>query len=166
MLKPDLHEISKLLADEAEIHGGILPELYRAAWRAYLMALVGDAGDAFDHNDYIELRHHFPEKEDDPVSAMVRGRHYKSNYYGVADGEFVDETEFQGLQREIVQETQHFGGTLPTSYAVAWTGQLLGIYHCKLISDSEYDQLLAMLPAVDNNPVKKVEALMSKYVES
>lgn len=164
MLKPDLNELSKLLSDVAEQNGGVLPELYRMAWRGYLLALVGDSGDAFDHNDYDDLRHHFPQMEDDPVSAMARGKHYKGNYYGVAEGAFVDETEFQGLHREIVQEIRHFGGQLPPSYTVAWTGQLLGAFHCKTISNSEYQQLLAMLPSMENNPIKFVEVAMSKYV--
>lgn len=165
MLKPDVNEISKQLIDESERNNGTLPKLYRIAWDAYLRAVAVNYGDSFDHNDYDELRHHFPEIEDDPVSAMACGKHYKDNYYGVAEGEFVDETEFEGLYREIKQETKHFGGQLPPLYIVAWTGKLLGLHQCKVISDSEYERLLAMLPVLEDNPVKRVEEFTRRYAE-
>jgi hypothetical protein len=168
MLRPDVNEIAKLLKEESDRNGGTLPELYRIAWDAYLMALVADV---FDHNDYIDLRHHFPTFDDDPdandpVNAITIGKHYKDNYYGIAEGEFVDETEFEGLYRKIRQDAKHFGGQLPPPYTVAWSGKLLGLHDCKEITDSEYEQLKAMLPVLEDNPVKRVEEFTRRYVSS
>jgi hypothetical protein len=170
MLKLDVNEIAKLLADVSDRNGGNLPTLYRIAWDAYLMALVGNSGDSFDHNDYIELRHHFPTFDDDPdandpVNAMAIGKHYKDNYYGISEGDFVDESDFQGLYREIKQETKHFGGRLPPPYTVSWSAQLLGLHQCNVISDTEYGELSAMLPVLKDNPAKEVEAFTRRYIQ-
>ncbi|MBX9725091.1 MAG: hypothetical protein K2X81_27050 [Candidatus Obscuribacterales bacterium] len=170
MRKPDIEQLDRILKKESESFGGKLPELHHIAWRAYFSALVGetlDGEDLLSNRDFDEkLRQYFPELEDDPVSAILCGEHYKGNYYGVADGEFVDESEFEGLYRKIKQETKHFGGQLPPPYTVAWTGQLLGLHQCNLITDSEYEQLLGMLPVVEDNPVKRVEAFTRQYASS
>ncbi|MBX9720850.1 MAG: hypothetical protein K2X81_05620 [Candidatus Obscuribacterales bacterium] len=170
MQKVDVSEIATLLAEVKDSSGGSLPELYRIAWDAYLSTLVGDSGDAFDHNDFIELRDqgYFPSFEDDPdandpVLAMAIGKHYKENYYGNAEGEFVYESDFQAAHREINQETKHFNGKLPPPYVVAWTGRLLGMHQCKVITDEEYEQLSAMLPVLEDNPIKIVEAFTKRY---
>ncbi len=168
MQKLDVDEIANLLKAEINSNGGTLPELYRIAWDAYLQAMVGNSGDIFDHVDSEKVSEYFANfdndpEANDPVLAMACGKHYKDNYYGNAEGEFVDESDFQALHREINQETKHFGGKLPPAYTVAWTGQLLGLHHCKVITDSEYEQLLAMLPVLEDNPVKKVEEFTRRY---
>lgn len=77
----------------------------------------------------------------------------------------IEETEFEALSWQIGQDASHLGGQLTIPYAVAWYGTLLALYQCKEITDSEYEQLLAMLPVVEDDPVKEVEAFMSRYTD-
>lgn len=167
MLKIDIDEIARMLKQESERNGGTLSKLDNIAWHAYLSSLPGAV---LDHVDYERVQQYFPNFDDDPdaqdpVLAMAIGKHYKDNYYGVAEGEFVNESEFEGLYRQIKQETKHFGGHLPPPYTVAWSGKLLGLHQCKALIDLEYELLLEMLPILEDNPVKKVEEFTRQYVE-
>ncbi len=163
MLKPDIKELDGFLTAEAERFGGQLPTLYRIAWDAYLMALTGEA---IDHLDNDELCHHFPKIENNPVSDMAVGKHYFDHDPNIPAGEFMEETEFEALTWQIGQDAKHLGGQLTTPFAVAWYGQLLGVHQCNLITDTEYRQLLAMLPVLDDNPVKKVEEFTRRYTNA
>lgn len=166
MLKPDVNEIAKLLKEESDRNGGSLPELYRIAWQAYLHE------DVIDHNDYIELRDcgYFPAFEDDPeianpVLAMAIGKHNKRNP-NIPKGGFIHQTKLEELVNDIEDELAHFGGCLPPGYTVALSGRLLGLRDCEEITDTEYEQLLAMLPVLDDNPVKSVEEFTRRYANA
>ncbi len=160
VLKPDIKELDRILTAESEHNGGSLPALIRFAWDSYL---YGIAHEVIDHVDYDELRHHFPELEDDPVGDMAVGKHYLDHDPNIPEGEFVEETEFESLSWKIEQDAKHLGGKLTTPFAVAWYGKLLGLHQCDVISDAEYEQLLGMLPALEDNPVKRVEEFTRRY---
>lgn len=171
MLKPDWNEIGELLKNMAECNGGSLPELYRIGWQSYLGAIAGNSDDLSDLSDYIELRDqgYFLDFDSDPECndpdlAISIGKHYFPDP-NIPDGECINDSEFEGLSRRIRQDTEHFGGKLTMPFSVAWYGRLLGLHQCNVITDSEYEQLLAMLPVVEENPVKKVAEFMSRFAE-
>ena len=62
--------------------------------------------------------------------------------------------------RDIVAEMSHriqadidyFGGAMPDRTAVAWRGYLAAMLEWNLIPVSQYDQLLAKIPEVRDDP--------------
>ena len=163
VLEPYIDEIVDLLNAEFDRFGGVMPELHLIGWQAYLMTEV------IDHVDYEKVRQFLPNLEDDPgalnpVHAIGIGKHYFEHDPSIPEGECLYETEFEGLSRKIGQDKKHFGGALPPGFTVAWSGKLLGLHDCNEITDHEYEQLKAMLPELEGNPVKEVEALTRKYV--
>ena len=62
--------------------------------------------------------------------------------------------------RDIVAEMSHriqadidyFGGTMPERTAVAWRGYLAAMLEWTLIPAGQYDQLLAKIPEVKDDP--------------
>jgi hypothetical protein len=46
----------------------------------------------------------------------------------------------------------HFGGLMPERSALAWRGYLAAMLEWNLLSVVEYDELLARLPAVNDDP--------------
>jgi hypothetical protein len=164
MLETHIGEIAGLLREQSVLHSGVLPELYRIAWHAYLTSGV------IDHVDYDQVRDYFPDFTDDPdkndpVNAIAIGKHYFDPDPTIPEGGFLEETTFQGKQRKINEDKKHLGGELTPGFAVAWSGKLLGLHDCKEITDSEYEQLKAMLPEVEDNPVKEVEAFTRRYIQ-
>jgi hypothetical protein len=163
--KPDISLLNSLMTQERERYGGTLPDLVAIAWRGYLMALVGEV---IDHLDYDQLRHHFPEIQDDPVSYIVCGKHYLMDEQELnatnGSSEFVDETDMEALRREIKSDSRHLGGTLPTRFAVAWHATLLAHQQWQLLSKDDYDSLVLLLPEIENNPVASIKtAMMNAY---
>lgn len=63
-------------------------------------------------------------------------------------------------ERDIVAEMSHriqadidyFGGTMPERTAVAWRGYLAAMLEWNLIPVAQYDQLLAKIPEVKDDP--------------
>jgi len=55
--------------------------------------------------------------------------------------------------RDIVDGLFFFGGRMPADSAVAWYGYLRGRLEAGSINQSEYADLIRMLPLVENNPV-------------
>ena len=166
-----LREIVDLFTCKA--NGAELPELYRIAWDSYLTALAVNSDAPFDRDDYVELRDQgfFPSFStdpecNDPVLAISIGKHYQEHDPSIPEGECLYETEFEGLSRKIGQDTKHLGGQLTPGFTVAWAGKLLGLHDCNEITDQEYEQLKAMLPELEGNPVEEVEALTRKYLEA
>lgn len=156
-------EIANLLRAKCEENGGKLDELSRIAWDAYLSTGV------IDHVDYDKVRDHFPNFDtdpecNDPVNAIAIGKHYREHDPSIAEGDCLYETEFEGLSRKIGEDKKHLGGELTPGFTVAWAGKLLGLFDCKEITEEEYRQLKAMLPVLENDPVKEVEAVTRKYV--
>lgn len=49
---------------------------------------------------------------------------------------------------------------------VAWSGKLLGLRDCNELTDEEYRQLKALLPVLEDDPVKEVETFTRKYLEA
>lgn len=162
VLKPYVDEIAALLKDECDRFGGALPELPLIAWHAYLMT------DVMDHVDYEKVRQYLPNLEEDsnaenPVHAMAIGKHNKRNP-NISPGGFIHQTKLEELVNDIEDELAHFSGQLPAGYVVALSGRFLGLRDCREITEEEYKQLKAMLPVLENDPVKEVEAATRTYV--
>jgi hypothetical protein len=52
----------------------------------------------------------------------------------------------------IQADVDHFGGTMPERTALAWRGYLAAILEWNLIPLDQYEQLLARIPVVDDDP--------------
>lgn len=74
---------------------------------------------------------------------------------------FVDEEEriFQAHLSEINSDAAHLGGILPRDWAIAWSAVILAEHHWGLLSDEGYEQLLEMLPLIENNPVDSLKKI-------
>ena len=59
---------------------------------------------------------------------------------------------FEEIQSRIQRDIAHYGGRLPERVALAWSGYLAALIEWNLISVSENDQLIGLLPPIDNDP--------------
>lgn len=163
VLDPYITEIANILKLKSEKQGGALVELERIAWQSYLNSGV------LDHVEFEQVRHHFLSFEDDPNAndpdlAMSIGKHNKRDP-NLPPGGFIHQTKLEELVNDVEDELAHFDGQLPAGYVVALSGRFLGLHDCKEITDEEYEQLKAMLPVLENDPVKEVEAATRKYLQ-
>jgi len=56
------------------------------------------------------------------------------------------------LSYRIQADIDHFGGRMPEMTAVAWRGYLAAMLEWNLIPVATYDELLARIPAVKDDP--------------
>ncbi|HEU4730061.1 MAG TPA: hypothetical protein VFT22_19320 [Kofleriaceae bacterium] len=56
------------------------------------------------------------------------------------------------LSHRIQADIDHFGGTMPERSAVAWRGYLAAMLEWNLIPVAHYDQLLAKIPEIMDDP--------------
>jgi hypothetical protein len=56
------------------------------------------------------------------------------------------------LTHRIQADLDHFDGALPESFAISWRGYLAAMLEWNLISPEQYDELLAPIPPVQNDP--------------
>ena len=59
---------------------------------------------------------------------------------------------FEELQNRIVRDVDHYDGELPERFALVWNGYLAALIEWGFISVSEHEQLLKLLPPIDDNP--------------
>lgn len=165
MQKSKIEQMAILLREKLEQNEGKLPELDGIAWHAYLHEGV------IDHVDYIEwFRNFFPTLDDDPeandpVLAIAIGK-FNVEDPSISEGDCVFQTTFEGLSLDIRDVAANFGGMLPPPFSVAYEAKLLALYHSHEITDSEYEQLLAMIPIVENSPVAEIKSIMQKFQNS
>ena len=57
------------------------------------------------------------------------------------------------LRSRIQEDIDHFGGRLPTPYALVWGGYLAALIEWGMLSVDEHARLTDMLPKVADNPV-------------
>ena len=60
------------------------------------------------------------------------------------------------LAERIAAAAQVHGGTLPERSALAWRGYLAGLIEWDIISVAGHDRLVALLPAIDDTPVREI----------
>lgn len=56
------------------------------------------------------------------------------------------------LANRIQADNQHFGGTMPEATAISWRGYLAAMLEWNLIPVAVYDELLSLIPAVQDDP--------------
>lgn len=56
------------------------------------------------------------------------------------------------LKVRIQGEIDHFGGNLPERFAIAWRAYLAGLLEWNVIDTPEYDELITLVPSVDDDP--------------
>jgi len=56
------------------------------------------------------------------------------------------------ITHRIQADIDHFGGTMPERTALAWRGYLAAMLEWNLIPVAQYDQLLAKIPEVRDDP--------------
>mgnify|MGYP003384580426 CR=1 FL=1 len=163
-------EIYKFLKEQSERNGGTLPELTQIAWHAYVGTMFVNIK-SLNHWDYEKFWEFFPNFDtdpdcNDPVLAIAVGKHYFDPDPSIPEGECLYETEFEGFFRQIGQDKKKLGGELTPGFTAAWSGKLLGEHDSGEITDEEYERLKAMLPVLDSDPVKEVEAATRKYLDA
>jgi hypothetical protein len=57
------------------------------------------------------------------------------------------------LKARIDADVRHLGGVLPERNAIAWRGYLAALLEWNLISVALHDDLLRLLPPIDDDPV-------------
>ncbi|MEA2758067.1 MAG: hypothetical protein QOH65_680 [Methylobacteriaceae bacterium] len=60
---------------------------------------------------------------------------------------------FEELRSRLGVDVAHYKGQLPERVALVWYGYIAALFEWSLISLPEYDQLIAMLPQIPENPV-------------
>lgn len=64
--------------------------------------------------------------------------------------------ESKDIGEEIAYRIQadaiHFGGVLTEKYAIAWRGYLAAMLEWNLISNLQYESLLAHIPPIEDDP--------------
>jgi hypothetical protein len=63
---------------------------------------------------------------------------------------------FEGLKDRIDEDFAHYGGTLPERAAIAWYGYLAALIEWGLVSVSEHERLVQLLPPVESNPATDI----------
>jgi len=63
---------------------------------------------------------------------------------------------FPELQGRVRQSVAYYGGVLPKEAALVWDGYFAALVEWGLISVSDHEALVRMLPEVPNNPVVRV----------
>jgi len=63
---------------------------------------------------------------------------------------------FAELENRIRRDIKHFGGNLPERNSIAWSGYLAALVEWGLISASEDERLVNLLPKVEDNPAVKI----------
>ena len=56
------------------------------------------------------------------------------------------------LTYRIHNDTSHFKGDLPESYAIAWRAYLAALLEWDVIDIASYDGLVELIPIVDDDP--------------
>ncbi len=56
------------------------------------------------------------------------------------------------LSDRIDSDIKFFGGSLPERTTIAWRGYLAAVLEWNVISNSQYEMLLALLPPTDDDP--------------
>lgn len=57
------------------------------------------------------------------------------------------------LRHRITLDIDHYQGALPERFAIAWHAYLAGLLEWGILDISAYDELVALLPAVEDDPV-------------
>lgn len=60
---------------------------------------------------------------------------------------------FVELSRRIRKDIRYYEGSLPERVAIAWSGYLSALLEWGLISVSDDEELHALLPKIEKNPV-------------
>jgi len=60
------------------------------------------------------------------------------------------------LRQRIKKDITHFQGQLPERYAIAWRGYLAALLEWSVVDIAAYDDLVALLPAVDDDPAAEI----------
>jgi hypothetical protein len=60
------------------------------------------------------------------------------------------------LRHRISMDLAHFQGELPEPYSIAWRGYLAALLEWGLLDIAPYNKLLALLPAVLNDPAAEI----------
>lgn len=60
------------------------------------------------------------------------------------------------LAGRLSEDRDFFSGVLPERNAIAWRGYLAGLLEWNVIDVAGHDQLLAMLPNIDDDPVEAI----------
>jgi hypothetical protein len=56
------------------------------------------------------------------------------------------------LSTRLQADADHYGGVLPERAAIAWRGYLAAMLEWNLLSISQYDDLVARVPRVEDDP--------------
>jgi hypothetical protein len=75
-----------------------------------------------------------------------------------------EKPSFDEIQRRIQRDIVHYHGKLPERFALVWYGYLAAIIEWGLISVYEHEQLLKLLPPIEDNPA--VTILLGRSDES
>jgi hypothetical protein len=59
---------------------------------------------------------------------------------------------FDEIQSRIQRDVAYYNGKLPERFALVWNGYLAALIEWGLISVSEHEQLLKLLPHIDDDP--------------
>jgi hypothetical protein len=72
--------------------------------------------------------------------------------YGMTQEEIAKE-----LRSRINDDIKHFNGELPKKYSVAWNGYIAGLYEWKVITLSDYKNLVDILPSIgEPDPIAEI----------
>jgi hypothetical protein len=67
-----------------------------------------------------------------------------------------DRPTLEELKDRLHQEITHFGGLMPERVAIAWDGYVAALLEWNLITPTEHQEVLTMLPEVPDNPVMAI----------
>lgn len=61
------------------------------------------------------------------------------------------------LKQRITEQLDYFAPTMPERHAIAWRAYLAALFEWAVIEFAEYDELLKLLPFVDDpNPISDI----------
>lgn len=64
----------------------------------------------------------------------------------------INKPTFEELSSRIQEEIDYFGGKLPESNALVWSGYISGLLEWGLISVNDHAELCQLLPKIENDP--------------
>ena len=134
--------------------GTNIPKLDVIAWVSFFWGAMD--GMLIGLNDLQQLEEILPPLGYDPTSAFSKyptSPEIQAIIDAAPEGALIWATAYQDAHRDIVDGLFSFGGRMPDEEAIAWLGYLRGAFEAESIDQSEYADLVHMLPVVENNPV-------------
>jgi len=67
-----------------------------------------------------------------------------------------EKPEFEEIRDRIQRHADHHGGQLPEQLALAWSGYLAALIEWDLVSVSDHERLVSLVPQLENDPAVEI----------